>query len=143
MLAPPAGSHPLPGWAEGHCRYPEDRVPPRTSSKLRQRTRRACVPTCPEASVPASRLGATPGPPRVPTAPVPASRLGAATCPRGSGSRLGAAPRPPRAPAAPASASRLRAAPGPSHELQHPPSGSGQLRRCHVSRGRALQATSN
>jgi hypothetical protein len=37
MLAPPAGSQPLPGWTRGHCRYPEDRVPPRTSFESRQR----------------------------------------------------------------------------------------------------------
>jgi hypothetical protein len=36
MLAPPAGSQPLLGWARGYCRYPEDQVPPRTNFKSRQ-----------------------------------------------------------------------------------------------------------
>jgi hypothetical protein len=63
------------------CRYPNDRVPPRTSSKSRQRTRRTRVPACPKAPVPAFRLGAAPGPPRVPASPVSASRLGAASGP--------------------------------------------------------------
>jgi hypothetical protein len=57
-------------------------------------------------------------------------------------SRLGAAPGPPRAPVAPTlSPEQLRGrhvSPG----LQHPPSGSEQLRSCHVSRGWALQAAS-
>jgi hypothetical protein len=37
ILAPPAGSQPLPRWAGGHYRYPTDRVHPHTSSKSRQR----------------------------------------------------------------------------------------------------------
>jgi hypothetical protein len=49
---------------------------------------------------------------------------------------------PPRLWLSPPSSGQLqdrRVSPG----LQHPPSGSGQLRSCHMSRGRALQATSN
>jgi hypothetical protein len=37
------------GGPGGHYRYPEDWVPPRTSSKSRQKTGRGCVPTCPKA----------------------------------------------------------------------------------------------
>jgi hypothetical protein len=66
------------GGPGGHCRYPEDRVPPRTSIKSRQRlpplgwgSSRAA--TCPRGS--GSRLPAR-------------GSFGAATCPRGSVSRL-------------------------------------------------------
>jgi hypothetical protein len=46
MLAPPVGSQTLLGWAWGHCRYPEDRVPPRTSFKSKMKGKagaHACV----------------------------------------------------------------------------------------------------
>jgi hypothetical protein len=105
------------------CRYPNDRVPPRTSSKSRQRTRRTRVPACPKAPVPAFRLGAAPGPPRVPASPVSASRLGAASGPPCApaalalASWLGAAPGPSRVAWAPAPTFWLRAAP----ELPHVP----------------------
>jgi hypothetical protein len=49
------------GWLRC-CRYPEDRVPPRTSIK----SRLARVPVAP---APASRLGAAPGQPHAPAAP--------------------------------------------------------------------------
>jgi hypothetical protein len=104
------------GGPEGHCRYPEDRVPPRTSSKSRQKTRRVRVATCPKALAPASRLGVAPGPPRVPVAPTPASRLGVAPGPLrvpvapAPASWLGAALRPPRVAWAPAPSFWLRAA---------------------------------
>jgi hypothetical protein len=79
-------------------RYPKDRVPPRTSSKSRQKTRRACVLTCPNAPAPASRLRAALGPSCVPVALAPTSQLRAA-------------PRPPRVAQAPAPAFWLRATP--------------------------------
>jgi hypothetical protein len=107
----------------GHCRYPEDRVPPRTSSKSRQRTRQARVPMCPEAPVPASRLGAT-GPPRVLAATASASQFGAAPGPPRAtmapapASRLGVAPRPLRVTWAPAPAFWFRAAPELPHVLR-------------------------
>jgi hypothetical protein len=75
------------GGPRGHCRYPEDRVPPRTSIKSRQR-------------LPPPKLGAAPGLPCVPVAPAPASRLKTA-------------PGLPCVPVAPAPASRPGAAPGP------------------------------
>jgi hypothetical protein len=67
----------------GHCRYPEDRVPPRTSSNSRQKTRRARMPTCPKAQGPpcVPRLRAAPGPPCVPVAPAPVSWLAVALGP--------------------------------------------------------------
>jgi hypothetical protein len=83
--------------SENNCRYAEDQVPPRTSSKSRQRTRRARVPACPKALAPTSRLGAALGPLRVPVAPAPTSQLGAA-------------PGLPRVPVAPAPASWLKVA---------------------------------
>jgi hypothetical protein len=43
MLAPPAGSMPLLRWAQGHCQYPADQVPPRTSSDLRKDAGRAAT----------------------------------------------------------------------------------------------------
>jgi hypothetical protein len=43
MLAPPAGLLHLPRWARGHCRYPEDRILPHTSSKSRQKSRRTLM----------------------------------------------------------------------------------------------------
>jgi hypothetical protein len=89
MLAPPAGSQPLPGWARGPLSVPCGLGTP--TYKLQVKT-----------TAPASRFGAAPGLPRVPAAPAPASRLGAA-------------PGPPRAPVAPAPASRPGAAPGPPH----------------------------
>jgi hypothetical protein len=86
------------GGPEGHYQYPEERVPPRTSSMSRQKTKRARVATCPKAPAPASQVGVAPRAPHVPVAPAPASRLGVA---------LGL----PRVPVAPAPASRVGAAP--------------------------------
>jgi hypothetical protein len=74
------------GGPGGHCRYPEDRVPPYTNSKSRQRTRRGLThahvfcgsssyllaqgssgtATCPMALAPASWPRAALQPPRVP-----------------------------------------------------------------------------
>jgi hypothetical protein len=106
------------------CLYPEDQVLPRTSSKLRQKTRRAGVPTCPKASALTSRLGAAPGPSRVPTTLAPVSRL------------RGRHVSPWLRPLSPGSGwlRGRHVSPG----LQHLPSGSGQLQSRHVSRGRAL-----
>jgi hypothetical protein len=73
------------GGPGGHCRYPEDRVPPRTSIKSRQRLpppapdlRPPCVPAAPAPDsrqhrgrhVP-PRLRAASGPPHVTWAPAP------------------------------------------------------------------------
>jgi hypothetical protein len=65
------------GGPGGHCRYPEDRVPPRTSFKSRQRLPPPAegsfeVVTCPHGSGSYSWLGAAPGLPRVPVARPPA-----------------------------------------------------------------------
>jgi hypothetical protein len=64
-------SQPLPRWARGHCRYPENRVPPHTSSKSSQK---------------AGQLRGHRASPRL-RRPPPGSSGGAA-CPHGSGSRL-------------------------------------------------------
>jgi hypothetical protein len=93
MLAPPRVRYLSRGGPGGHCRYPGDQVPPRTSSRTRQKARHANhmplrvvnlgvnrmaqassgVATCPAASAPAARPGAAPGPPRVlwPQLPLP------------------------------------------------------------------------
>jgi hypothetical protein len=77
----------------GHCRYPGDQVPPRTSSRSRHKVRHANhtplrvvnlgvnrmaqassgAATCPMASAPTARPGPAPGPPRVlwPQLPLP------------------------------------------------------------------------
>jgi hypothetical protein len=80
---------PWPQASLPHCRYPEDQVPPRTSSRSRQkvghtnhtppsvvnlsmnRTARGSfgAATCPAAPAPAAQPGAAPGPPRVPWRP--------------------------------------------------------------------------
>jgi hypothetical protein len=86
MLAPPRVHYLSRGGPGGHCRYPEDQVPPHTSSRSRQKARHAnhtplCVvnlnmnrmaqassgtATCPADPAPAARPGAALGPPRVP-----------------------------------------------------------------------------
>jgi hypothetical protein len=106
MLAPPAGSLPLPGWPRGHCRYPEDRVPSHISSKSRQRARQVLTRVhvsrdSSSRSLAQGRFRAT----MCPVAPAPASWLRAAT----------GQPCVPR--------------------LQLPPPGSGSLQSHHVSRG--------
>jgi hypothetical protein len=85
MLAPPRVHYLSRGGPGGHCRYPEDQVPPRTSSRSRQKARHANhtplrvvnlsmnrmaqassgTATCPADPAPADRPGAAPGPPRV------------------------------------------------------------------------------
>jgi hypothetical protein len=89
-----AGSS-LPAKFDYICRYPGDQVPPRTSSRSRQKVRHANhtplrvvnlgvnrmaqassgPPMCPAASAPAARPGKAPGPPRVmrPQLPLPGS----------------------------------------------------------------------
>jgi hypothetical protein len=64
MLAPPWVRYLSQGGPGGHCRYPEDRVPPRTSSRSRQNASSGTA-TCPADPAPAARPGAAPGPPRV------------------------------------------------------------------------------
>jgi hypothetical protein len=93
MLAPPRVRYLSRGGPRGHCRYPGDQVPPRTSSRSRKKARHANhtplrvvnlgvnhmaqassgAATCPAASAPAARPGAAPGPPRVlrPQLPLP------------------------------------------------------------------------
>jgi hypothetical protein len=106
MLAPPAGSQPLPGWARGPLSVPLGLGTPAYKHQVKT-------------TAPASRLGVAPGLARVPAAPAPASRLRAALGPPHApmalapASRLGAAPGRPRAPAALAPASRPGAAPRP------------------------------
>jgi hypothetical protein len=82
---------------DGHCRYPEYRVPAyklqvKTKDKARTRAR---VPQGPGSRLPA--WGSS----------------GVVACPRGFGSRLSAAPGLPHVRAAPAPVSRFGAAPGP------------------------------
>jgi hypothetical protein len=100
------------GGPGGHCRYPEDRVPPRTSFKPRQR-------------LPPPGSGQLRGRHVSPWLGLSLPARGsswAATCPRGSDSRF-----------------RLGAAPGPPRVLavRAPPPGSGQLQGHHVSWGSA------
>jgi hypothetical protein len=98
----------------GHCRYPEDRVPPHASSKSRRRARRALMrahvsrgsssrlltqgnsgaTTCPAAPAPTSRLRAAPKPPHVLWLPLPPptqGSSGAVICPVSPASQLRAA----------------------------------------------------
>jgi hypothetical protein len=118
---------------EGHCRYPKDRVPPRTNSKLRQkagqlRGRRVF----PRLRCPPPGSGQLRGHHVSPWFQLP---------PPDSGQLRGRHVSP-QLRLLPPSSEQLRGchvSPG----LQHPPSSSGQLRSCHVSHGRALQATSN
>jgi hypothetical protein len=138
MLAPPRVHCLSRGGPGGHCRYPKDQVPPRTSSKSRQKVRHAnhMLPRvvnlsmnrtargssgaamCPTAPAPAAQPGAAPGPPRVLRVQLPLPSLGQlrgrhVSC--GSGSRCpargstGAA----TCPVAPALAAQPGAAPGP------------------------------
>jgi hypothetical protein len=85
MLAPPRVRYLSQGGLGGHCRYPEDRVPPRTSSRSGQKVRHANhtplsvvnpsmnrvaqassgTATCPADPAPTARPGAAPRPPRV------------------------------------------------------------------------------
>jgi hypothetical protein len=85
MLAPPRVHYLSRGGPGGHCRYPEDQIPPRTSFRSRQKARHANhtplrvvnlsmnymaqasfgAATCPADSAPATQPGAAPGPPRV------------------------------------------------------------------------------
>jgi hypothetical protein len=72
MLTPHASSRPLPRWAQGHYRYPVDRVPPHTSFKSKTRSKMywhipssSDTATCSVASDPASLLGSAPTLPHV------------------------------------------------------------------------------
>jgi hypothetical protein len=106
MLAPPGDSQPFLRWPEGHCQYPVDQVPPRTSFKPRQRAE--CASTCCHASH-GSRS-------HIPTD----EGSGAATRP--------AAPDP-------ASPQRMAPVLPCVPWLHSPPPCSGGLRCCHASRG--------
>jgi hypothetical protein len=97
MLAPPRVHYLSRGEPGGHCRYPEDQVLPRTSSRSRQKARHANhtpprvvnlsmnrtargssgAVTCPAAPAPAAQPGAAPGSPRVlrPRLPLPSPGL--------------------------------------------------------------------
>jgi hypothetical protein len=70
---------------KNHCRYPEDRVPPHTSSRSRQKASSGTT-TCPTDPAPTARPGAAPGPPRVlwPQLPLPSpgQLRGRRVCPR-------------------------------------------------------------
>jgi hypothetical protein len=72
MLAPPRVRYLSQGGPGGHCRYPEDWVPPRTSSRSRQKASSGTA-TCPADPAPAARPGAAPAPPHVlrPQLPLP------------------------------------------------------------------------
>jgi hypothetical protein len=138
MLAPPRVRYLSRGGPGGHCRYPEDRVPPRTSSRSRQKARHAdhtplrvvnlstsCpargssgAATCPAAPAPTARLRAAPGPPRVlqPQLPLPGpGQLQGRHVSCGTSSRCPARGRSGAAmcPAAPAPAARPEAGLGP------------------------------
>jgi hypothetical protein len=89
MLAPPRVRRLSRGGPGGHCRYPADQVPPRTSSRSKQKARHANhvlprvinlsmnrtargssgVTACPAAPTPAAQPGAAPGSPCVPWRP--------------------------------------------------------------------------
>jgi hypothetical protein len=120
------------------CWYPEDQVPPRTSSRSRQKAghanhtppsmvnlsmnRTACgsskAATCPATPAPAAQPGAAPGPPRVLRTQLLLPSLGqlwGRHVPCGSSSRCPArgSSRAAMYPAAPAPAAQPEAAPGP------------------------------
>jgi hypothetical protein len=146
MLAPPVGSQTLLGWAWGHCRYPEDRVPPRTSFKSKMKDKTGAHARMSRGSHLLAQGSS--GAATCLIAPAPATRArgssGTATCP-----------------VAPAPISWHREAPGPSRAswLQLPPPGPvatlglpcapwprlpspsmGHLRGCHVPRGQEPRA---
>jgi hypothetical protein len=143
MLAPPRVHYLSRGGPGGHCRYPEDQVPPRTSSRLRWKARHANhtplrvvnlsinrmaqassgTATCPADPAPATRPGAAPGPPRVLRTQLSLTGPGQlrgrhVSCGLSSRCPAGVAPGPPRV---------LR--------TQLPLPSPGQLRGCHVSCG--------
>jgi hypothetical protein len=96
MLAPPQVRYLSRGGPRGHCRYPEGRVPPRTSSRSGQKARHANhmplsvvnlsmnrvaqassgTAMCPADPAPAARPGAALGPPRVLRPQLPLPSLG-------------------------------------------------------------------
>jgi hypothetical protein len=106
MLAPPRVHCLSRGGPGGHCRYPEDQVPPRTSSRSRQKARQAnhTHPRVVNLSMNRTARGSSRAA-ACPAAPAPAAQPGAA---------LG----PPLA-----------------QRLQLPLPSSGQLRGCHVPSG--------
>jgi hypothetical protein len=147
---------------DGICRYPEDQVPPRTSSRSRQKARHAnhtplrvvnlsmnCMAqassgtaTCPADPAPAARPGAAPGPPRVLRTQLPLTSPGQL---RGRHVSCGLNSRCPAwgssgaatCPAASAPIAQPEAAPGLPRVLrpQLPLPSSGQLRGRHVCPG--------
>jgi hypothetical protein len=144
------------------CRYPGDQVPPRTSSRSKQKARHANhmplhvvnlsmnrmaqassgAATCPVASAPAARPGAAPGPPRVlwPQLPLPGPgqlRGRHVSCDLSSRCPARGSSGAATCPVASAPAAQPRAAPGPPCVLRPQlllPS-PGQLRGHHVCPG--------
>jgi hypothetical protein len=162
MLAPPRVRYLSRGGPGGHCRYPGDQVPPRTSSRSRQKARHANhmplrvvnlgvnrmaqtssgAATCPAASAPTARLGAAPGPPRVlrPQLPLPGPgqlRGRHVSCDLSSRCPARGSSRAATCPAASAPAAQPGAAPGPLRILrpQLPLPSPGQLWGRHVCPG--------
>jgi hypothetical protein len=118
-----SGSHCRFGWKLWlwYCRYPKDRVPPRTSSGSRQKVRHANHTPLSVVNLSMNRVAqASSGTTTCPTDPAPAARPGAAPCP-----------------VDPAPAARPEAAPGPLRVLrpQLPLPDPGQLRGLRVSCG--------
>jgi hypothetical protein len=140
MLTPPRVHYLSRGGPGGHCRYPEDQVPPHTSSRSKQKVKHANhtplrvvnlsmnrpargssgAATCPVGPAPIARPGAAPGPPRVlrHQLPLPSpGQLRGRHVSYGTSSRClargssGAA----TSPAASALATQPGAAPGPPH----------------------------
>jgi hypothetical protein len=78
------------GGPGGHCRYPEDWIPPCTSSKSRQKIRWVHMTAC--STTPVSWHRVAPGAATCLVAPAPATRThgssGTATCPQSFNSRL-------------------------------------------------------
>jgi hypothetical protein len=123
MLAPPRVHCLSRGGPGDHCRYPEDQVPPRTSSRSRQKARHANH-TFPRV-INLSMNHTAPGPPRVLRLQLPLpspGQLRPATCPVAL---------------APAPAAQPGAAPGLPRvlRLQLPLPSLGQLRGRHMSYG--------
>jgi hypothetical protein len=138
MLAPSQVHYLSRGGTRGHCRYPEDQVPPRTTSRSRQKVRHANhmplrvvnlsmnrtargssgAATCPVDPAPVAQHRVAPGPPRVLRTQLPLPSPGQlrgrhVSCGPSSRCPARGSSRAATCPTASAPAAQLGAAPGP------------------------------